>query len=573
MPLSLGQEVILAAIPDIVVAVDNEKVYTWANSAGFEFFGKDVIGKEASSFFVGMQNTYPIVQPVFEGAEGVIYVESWQRRKDGQNRLLAWRCRTLKDDFGNVKGALSTATDITSQRRAEEALRRGDAQLEAILESAADGILAVDDKGKVLKANRRFVELWRIPQSLIESGDDQALLAFVVDQLSDPDAFLKKVKRLYASNAADTDTLDFKDGRILERVTFPIIMDAAIVGRVWSFRDISERRRAEEELKKSEERFKLIFEYAPDAYYLSDLTGRFIDGNKAAENMTGFEKGELIGGSFLRLHLLPLDQLPKAAKLLAKNALGKATGPDDFILRKKSGDKIPVEISTYPVTFENRTVVLGIARDITERKKAEAKTHETLMVLRKAFGGIIQVLSAASEIRDPYTAGHQRRVADLARAIAQEMGLAQDRVEGIRLAGIIHDIGKLSIPAEILSKPALLSKIEYQMIQSHAEVGRNIIGGIEFAWPIAQMIHQHHERMDGSGYPGRLKGNDILLEARILAVADVIEAMASHRPYRAALGIEAALMEIENGKGVLFDPDVVAACMALFRDKGFKLKD
>jgi HD-GYP domain-containing protein (c-di-GMP phosphodiesterase class II) len=217
--------------------------------------------------------------------------------------------------------------------------------------------------------------------------------------------------------------------------------------------------------------------------------------------------------------------------------------------------------------------LLGISEDITESKKAEAKLRETVDSLRKAYGGIVQVLSVASEVRDPYTSGHQKRVADLARSIAQEMGLAQDRVEGLRLAGNIHDIGTLSIPAEILSKPKLLSKNEYALIQSHAQIGHDILKDIKFDWPIAQMILQHHERMDGSGYPQQLKGDGILLESRILGVSDVIEAMASHRPYRPALGIDAAILEIEKGKGTLFDPAVVEACLRLFREKGYALKE
>jgi len=160
-------------------------------------------------------------------------------------------------------------------------------------------------------------------------------------------------------------------------------------------------------------------------------------------------------------------------------------------------------------------------------------------------------------------------MADLAWAIGKEMGLGAERVEGMRLAGTIHDIGKVSIPAEILSKPSRLTDIENMLIQSHPQVGHDILHGIDFSWPIAEMVLQHHERMNGSGYPLRLKGEDILLEARILAVSDVVEAMASHRPYRPSLGIEAALEEIDENKGVLYDSDVAAACLKLFREKGF----
>jgi HD-GYP domain-containing protein (c-di-GMP phosphodiesterase class II) len=176
-------------------------------------------------------------------------------------------------------------------------------------------------------------------------------------------------------------------------------------------------------------------------------------------------------------------------------------------------------------------------------------------------------------MRDPYTAGHHRRSADLARAIGREMGLPEDQVEGLRLAGTIHDVGKIGIPADILSKPTRLSEIEFSLIQSHSQIGYDILAGIEFAWPIAKIVNQHHERMDGSGYPQGLKNGDILLESRILAVADVIEAMASHRPYRPSLGIEAALKEIEDKKGVLYDPAVVTACLALFRENRYVLKD
>ena len=201
----------------------------------------------------------------------------------------------------------------------------------------------------------------------------------------------------------------------------------------------------------------------------------------------------------------------------------------------------------------------------------EEALKKTLENLRKAFGTTIQVMVAAVESRDPYTAGHQLRVADLARAIATEMGLPHEKIEGIRMAASIHDIGKLSIPAEILSKPTRLSDIEFSLIKEHPRKGYEMLKDVESPWPLAQIVYQHHERMDGSGYPRNLKGDEILIEARIMAVADVVEAMGSHRPYRPTVGLNAALEEIGNNTGTLYDADAVDACLRLFREKGFQL--
>ncbi len=173
------------------------------------------------------------------------------------------------------------------------------------------------------------------------------------------------------------------------------------------------------------------------------------------------------------------------------------------------------------------------------------------------------------EMRDPYTAGHQRRVSKLSCAIAQDMGLPQEQIEGIRMAGDIHDLGKIYVPAEILSKPGQLTDIEFSIIRTHSQVGYDILKSIEFPWPLAQIIYQHHERLDGSGYPNNLKNGEILLEARIISVADVAEAMSSHRPYRPSHGMEKALKEIAQHRGRLYDAAVVDCCLRLFREKGF----
>jgi HD-GYP domain-containing protein (c-di-GMP phosphodiesterase class II) len=202
---------------------------------------------------------------------------------------------------------------------------------------------------------------------------------------------------------------------------------------------------------------------------------------------------------------------------------------------------------------------------VTEGKQAE-------MRLRAALDGTIEALAATVERRDAYTAGHQLRVAALAHAIGSELRLSAERIHGLHLAASIHDIGKIGVPAEILAKPVRLAAVEMSIVRTHAQTGYDILKGVDFPWPIADIIGQHHERLDGSGYPQGLKDGEILLEARILAVADVVEAMSSHRPYRAALGIEAALKEIERGRGSLYDPEVADACVRLFRDGRFAFK-
>ena len=213
--------------------------------------------------------------------------------------------------------------------------------------------------------------------------------------------------------------------------------------------------------------------------------------------------------------------------------------------------------------------LMGTAQDITERKRAELLIKKNMKQLQKTLEGAVCALSSAVEIRDPYTAGHQKLVAQLAGAIAQEMGLSACQIKGVKVAGALHDLGKMGIPAEILCKPSQLTEIEFSMIRNHSQVGYDVLKEVDFPWPIAPAVLQHHERWDGSGYPHGLTGTDILQEARILAVADVVESMSHHRPYRAAHQLDKVLSEIRDNRGIKYEPDVVDACLKVLR-KGFK---
>ncbi|HSV29141.1 MAG TPA: HD domain-containing phosphohydrolase [Candidatus Omnitrophota bacterium] len=215
-----------------------------------------------------------------------------------------------------------------------------------------------------------------------------------------------------------------------------------------------------------------------------------------------------------------------------------------------------------------RTVTYSIERKAVEDERRRAAEH-----LKRVLVQTVRAVSLTLEMRDPYTAGHQRRVAQLAVSIGQRLGLDPERLEGLHTGALIHDIGKINVPAEFLSRPGKLSTDALAIIRSHPGVGSEIVADIEFPWPVAQMIAQHHERLDGTGYPLGLKGDEIILEARIVAVADVVEAMASHRPYRPSLGVDAALQEIQDGAGTRFDPEVVRLCVEIFRDNGITALD
>jgi len=639
---------------------------------------------------------------------------------------------------------------IIKEKRVKAELKESEKKYKDLVEETPIGIANIGIAGKIIYINQRLEKISGYSREEVLGKNVFKLGIF-------PDEMLKILKerlkvRLRGGLTHQRREIPFKckDGKwIWIEITAKLIKKWGIPASLRiTVQDITERKKAEEELKNSEERLKILFDYAPDAYYINDLKGNFIDGNKAAERVVGYKREELIGSNFLKLKLLSLANIPKAAKTLAKNILGQSTGPDEFILNRKNNSKVTVEVSTYPVKIKGKTLVLGIARNITERKQAEEKekehhkniellsktaiqfvefpqdkdiytfigeklkdftgknsiiivnsidtekdilatrtvlglgklydtvagllgkhpvgtiynaTDESLSYLsdgklhlykeglygillktvpktvcnsieklfnvkriytigftkeNKLFGtaviffkegagelknkqtietfikqasiaiqrrqaeerlkntmdATIETMSKIIEIKDPYTAGHQQRVSQLTTAIAKELNLSQDRIGGIRITSLIHDIGKISVPTEILSKTTTLSDIEFSLIKGHSQAGSDILKAIDFSYPVANIVLQHHERLDGSGYPNNLKGDKILLEARILGVADVVEAISSHRPYRPSLGINAALEEISQNKGTLYDSEVVDVCLELFKEKDFEFK-
>jgi len=338
--------------------------------------------------------------------------------------------------------------------------------------------------------------------------------------------------------------------------------------------DTELRNRAEEKLQQSEQLYRLVADNSNDWIYLINLDQKLLYVSPSSQRITGYLPTEFINNQELFFNIIHPDDREQVKPHLQNLDENPQSHFIEFRIITKEGKIRWIGHSCLPAYTEDGKFSgrAGTNRDITELKLAMVKLKDTLENLRKAVSTTIQVMISAVEARDPYTAGHQRRVADLARAIATEMGLPQDTIEGIRMAGSIHDIGKLSIPAEILSKPTKLSENEFSLIKEHARKGYEMLKDVESPWPLAEIVYQHHERMDGSGYPRNLKGDEILMEARIMAVADVVEAMASHRPYRPALGIDAALKEIEDNRGILYDADVVDVCLGIFREKGFQFQ-
>ena len=364
-----------------------------------------------------------------------------------------------------------------------------------------------------------------------------------------------------------------KDGtiKITEVSGSPIMHDGNISGMVAVARDITQRKQMEDALKKSEENFRNFLNNSMMGVRIVSDDGTTLYANQAILDLFGF-------ASIDELKNTPVTKC-YTRESLAENKMRReerkrgGIGPLNYVVSiiRKNGEVRHLDVFRKEIIWDGARRFQVLYNDTTERKRAEEELQQTLDRLSKAMTTTVHLLAGAVEARDPCTAGHQTRAAHLARAIATEMEIPRDKIDGIGLVGSIHDIGKLSVPAVILTKSSKLTKVEFALIKEHAVKGYEMLKDVESSWPLAEIVYQHHERMDGSGYPRHLKGDEILLEARILAVADVVEAMASHRPYRPSLGIDLALEEIEKNKGILYEEAVAMACVKLFREKGYQL--
>ena len=326
-------------------------------------------------------------------------------------------------------------------------------------------------------------------------------------------------------------------------------------------------------IRLDEDKYLAMLESVDDYMTLVDRNLQVLWANQKAKNIFG---KDIVGKSCCETLYARKGLCGDESSCMTRHAFrnGTIVKRRSMKMKDKNGTGMYFEGTARVVSWDNDgtpSVVVKIYKDITGRKRAEEELRNNMKQMRKNLDGTIQAIARTVETRDAYTAGHQRRTTDIAGAVAFEMGLSKQVIDGIRMAGLIHDLGKISVPAEILSKPGQISESEFSLIKQHPQAGYEILKGIDFKWPVADIVLQHHERLNGSGYPYGLKGEEILLEARILGVADVIEAMASHRPYRPALGIDDAFEEITMKRGTLYDPDVVDASIDLFTKRGYQL--
>jgi len=544
--------------------------------------------------------------------------------KSAEERLIEWYDKTLKNTQGDTVGLLSIGLDVTERKKNQELLRQSEEKFRSLVESTSDWIWEVDRNGTYTYASPRV-------QTLLGYTAEEVLGKSPFDFMPPEEAEyisdeFKKIVTLYSPIFSLENTNICKDGTIktLETSALPFFNEQGeFAGYRGIDRDITERKQSEISLNRANRALKTLsacnmalVRAKNESELLQTVTNVIVE--QAGYNLAAVVYAEenpqksitLIAGAGIKMTNhdwandltwddTPKGQLPVAHAIRSGKTqvchniacsigvqLWKDTALSEGYL---SNIAIPLSnankslgalciYSSEENAFNEEEILLleELANDLTYgilnlRTHALQKQHALL--LRESLEQSIQTIAATVEARDPYTAGHQHRVSQLATAIAREMQLSEEHIQGIHLASIIHDLGKIHIPAEILSKPGKLNKIEFMLIQTHPEEGYNILKDVKFPWPIADIILQHHEKIDGTGYPQGLKGDEILLEAKIICVADVVEAMSSHRPYRASLGIEPALEEIRRGRGSAYDPLVVDTCLKLFDENKFMFSD
>ncbi len=502
------------------------------------------------------------------------------RRKDGEIRNVQIFARVI--DGGKRTSCM--LVDVTSFRQTECALGESEERFRSMFELAPTPIV-IHDGMAIIMANAACAaflgydsaeELVGVPVIDLVHPGDRALVAERVKRLITEDEVAPSTEERYLR----------KDGTVAygDAIASSVVLDGRRVVYVISI-DLADKLEAQRALEESEEHFRNLFEFSADGIVVHDGYVALV-ANRAALDNFGFPPGTDVAGLEVAdfVHADSLSTVSERMQGLFDG--GTEDTPVELTLRRADGTDWYAEVVSAPFMMGGRRVLQTTFRDQTERRRSEAELRryreqlemllaartESLQRTKQELDAVSIVISRTVEMRDPYTAGHQFRVTALSTAIARRLGMSDLEVEELEIAARLHDVGKVSVPTELLSKPARFTPVEYALVKSHADAGFEIISSAGFQGDIAEIIRQHHERLDGSGYPRGLAGDQLLYAAKVLMVADVVEAMSSHRPYRPSLGQDAAIAEIVSGRGVLFDSEVVDACVALF-EEGFEFEE
>ncbi|MDQ7000611.1 MAG: PAS domain S-box protein [Mariprofundus sp.] len=520
--------------------------------------------------------------------------------QDLQQRIqqLELENRLLHESLNQADRLDKKYTDsLRAIKKAKEALQERDTLIRGMLDSAMDCVISMDEEGLIVEFNHAAEKVFGYAREDVLGRE----LAEVIIPPALREKHRQGMKRWLAghayqwlNNRMETTGMRADGSEFAVELSITAVQQGDTLRFSGFIRDISRVKQIEKQLQKrvmeaeqarssmllmledlnestanierAKTEWEQTFDAVTDPVFSHDEYFQIIRANRAYAEHAGMSVQDVIGKPYWQVFPKCEGPLPGCLHACAKGKTeGKRAGEAEEEVRTEDG-RIFLSRNYSMSDAKGKLYAVHFMEDITERTQLADR-------LRESLEGTIHAIASAAEVRDPYTAGHQERVAEIACAIGNEMGLENDQIEGIRMGGKIHDIGKIHLPSEILSKPTRLTEIEYTLIQSHPQVGYELLKDIDFPWPVADIAHQHHERMDGSGYPQGLKGEETCLEARIVAVADVVEAMANHRPYRPGLGIEKALAEIERGRGSIYDTDVANACLHLFREHGFTMDD
>jgi PAS domain S-box-containing protein/putative nucleotidyltransferase with HDIG domain len=552
---------------DATYTRDLEGTITSWNSAAevlYDYAADEAIGSNGTILMPpGREGeTQELIKRMLRGDRDLGF-ETQRLRKDGSLLDLALTTFPVRDAAGEITAISIVAHDISRRVRAKRELRESEAKYSAAFHACPDLMdLSRLGDGTLLEVNEGFTQLlgYTRAEAIGKTTSELAIWADPADRA----AFVASLVDSGQTGELET-TLRRKDGTLIACITSARTVEVQGEACVLSvIHDISARKRAADALRESEARYRGYVDNAPHGVFVSDEQGRYLEVNKAAAELTGYAPEELMQLSIADV-VAPQSHEWGQQHFARVVRTGRASGSGVFL--RKDGTSFPARVDAVRLAA---TRYLGFIIDITEQQRATVELEASAAQVKQSLTATVAALGATTELRDPYTAGHQRRVAELAGAIAAGLGWDAARIEIATTAALLHDVGKIIVPAEILSRPGRLSELEMQIIRGHAAASAALIAGIEFGGPVAAIVNQHHERLDGSGYPQGLTGENILPEARILAVADVVEAMSSHRPYRPALSMEVALAEVRKYVGERYDADIVTVCGRLVEEQGFQ---